>query len=120
MTADDRGATVREAHIDLDAIEAQIERKDRVPIADLRALVAEVRRLREREQHAIEYERRICWDTTCGNCADVLDESYRQYVRAETAEAALAEVDVSTPEGRDKVLAAILEAERATERWVEP
>jgi len=29
----------------------------------------------------------ICWDTTCLNCASLLDSNYDQYVRAEIAEA---------------------------------
>jgi hypothetical protein len=39
-----------------------------------------------------DYENRITWDTTCKNCATVLDGAYAETVRAEKAEAALARV----------------------------
>ena len=45
----------------------------------------ELDRLRLREQHAIDYEQRISWGTTCANCASVLDASYESYVRRRTA-----------------------------------
>ena len=44
----------------------------------------------------------ICWDTTCLNCASLLDSNYDQYVRAEIAEA---EVERLTAE-RDALAAA--------------
>lgn len=36
-----------------------------------------------------ERDRRICWYTTCENCANLLDRSYAETMRAEKAEAAL-------------------------------
>jgi hypothetical protein len=43
-------------------------------------------RLRER---IADYENRITWDTTCGNCARLLDASIKDYERAEEALARL-------------------------------
>lgn len=34
-----------------------------------------------------EYRSAITWGTTCLNCASLLDQNYRDYVRAEQAEA---------------------------------
>lgn len=39
-----------------------------------------------------DYENGISWGTTCTSCARVLDKSYEEYVRADKAEAKLAEV----------------------------
>lgn len=55
-------------------------------------LEREVERLRVREEHAIEYERRIVWDTTCGTCATTLDNAYAETCRAEIAEAKVARI----------------------------
>ena len=52
----------------------------------------------------------ISWDTTCLNCASLLDSNYDQYVRAEKAEA---EVERLTAE-RD---AAIERLERVIDQW---
>ena len=54
----------------------------------------------------------ICWDTTCLNCASLLDSNYDQYMRAEIAEA---EVTRLTAE-RD---AAIERLERVIDQWRE-
>lgn len=35
----------------------------------------------------LELEGALCWDTTCLNCASLLDKSYADYVRADKAEA---------------------------------
>lgn len=40
----------------------------------------------------VEVDNAITWDTTCLNCARILDKSYADFVRAEQAEAALSRV----------------------------
>lgn len=40
----------------------------------------------------------ICWDTTCLNCASLLDSNYDQYVRAEIAEAEVARLTAELAE----------------------
>lgn len=40
-----------------------------------------------------DYDHAIAWDTTCLNCASLLEQNYRDYVRAERAEAALRRAD---------------------------
>jgi hypothetical protein len=39
-----------------------------------------------------EYEGALCWDTTCLNCASLLDANYREFMRREIAEEALEHV----------------------------
>ncbi|WP_114906810.1 hypothetical protein [Ornithinimicrobium murale] len=53
-------------------------------------LRAEIRRLRET---IAEHESSITWDTTCLNCASLLDQNYADFVRAERAEATLADLE---------------------------
>lgn len=54
------------------------------------ARLAEADRLREEaEAKVADYENRTSWFTNCGYCAQTLDFSYKQTVRAETAEASL-------------------------------
>ena len=55
----------------------------------------------------------ICWDTTCLNCASLLDSNYDQYVRAEIAEA---EVERLTAE-RDALAAQVARVESLAEEW---
>ena len=55
----------------------------------------------------------ICWDTTCLNCASLLDSNYDQYMRAEIAEA---EVERLTAE-RDALAAQVARAESLAEEW---
>lgn len=50
-----------------------------------------------------DYENRITWDTTCGNCARLLDASIKDFERAERAENRFAEVEAA----RDQILAAL-------------
>lgn len=52
----------------------------------------------------------ICWDTTCLNCASLLDSNYDQYMRAEIAEAEVARLTAE----RD---AAIERLERVIDQW---
>ena len=59
--------------------------QDQTIDAVLAVVQPELDRLRLREQHAIDYEQRISWGTTCANCASVLDASYESYVRRRTA-----------------------------------
>ena len=40
----------------------------------------------------LSYENTINWDTVCKNCALLMDRNYSEYVRAEKAEAQLAEI----------------------------
>ena len=56
----------------------------------------------------------ICWDTTCLNCASLLDSNYDQYMRAEKAEA---EVERLTAE-RDALAAQVARAEALAEEWL--
>jgi hypothetical protein len=58
----------------------------------LAALADRDRELAELRDRIADYENRITWDTTCGNCARLLDSSIRDYERAERAEAELAEL----------------------------
>ena len=55
----------------------------------------------------------ICWDTTCLNCASLLDSNYDQYMRAEIAEA---EVERLTAE-RDALAAQVARVESLAEEW---
>lgn len=55
--------------------------------AEQAAMRAEVERLREA---VADYEHRITWDTTCKNCANILDSSIKETERAEAAEAKVA------------------------------
>lgn len=65
--------------------------------------LVETNRAREAEQAALrrvaELENVITWDTTCGNCAKLLDTGYAETARAEKAEALIRRVrDVTAPE----------------------
>jgi len=55
----------------------------------------------------------ISWDTTCLNCASLLDSNYDQYVRAEIA---AAEVERLTAE-RDALAAQVARVEALAEDW---
>ena len=55
----------------------------------------------------------ICWDTTCLNCASLLDSNYDQYMRAEIAEA---EVERLTAE-RDALAARVAQVESLADHW---
>lgn len=50
--------------------------------AALDALLTECERYRAANH---EYENCITWDTTCKNCAKLMDKNYEEYVRAEQA-----------------------------------
>lgn len=71
--------------------------------------VAEANRAREAEQAALhrvaELENVITWDTTCGGCAKLLDSSYAETVRAETAEATLQRVQAVAVPAKDARMA---------------
>lgn len=69
-------------------------------MARMASSAADVPWLIERVQ---ELSGAICWDTTCLNCASLLDSNYDQYVRAEIAEA---EVERLTAE-RDALAAQV-------------
>lgn len=45
-----------------------------------------------------DYENRITWDTTCGNCARLLDASIKDFQRREQAEERIARVEALLPE----------------------
>lgn len=44
----------------------------------------------ELERRVHDYEGAISWDTTCLNCASLLDQNYQDYMRADRAEAEVA------------------------------
>jgi hypothetical protein len=72
-------------------------------LAQRQEAVDEANRARAAEHTALqrvaELEGVISWDTTCGNCAKLLDSSYAETSRAETAEATVARVKaVARPE----------------------
>ncbi len=62
-------------------------------VVDDVALSALLDRLEAARASVARYEHGISWDTTCENCAHMLDRSYAETVRAEAAEAALARVE---------------------------
>jgi hypothetical protein len=45
-----------------------------------------------RDEKIADYENRIAWNTTCGQCAKVLDRSIKDYERAERAEAVIEQI----------------------------
>lgn len=53
-----------------------------VPTAVIQALINEVRRLRTTVS---DYENRLTWDTTCANCAHLLDRLITEYERGHMA-----------------------------------
>lgn len=80
---------------------AKIVAQKHQALAERKACLAETNRAREAEQAALrrvaELENVITWDTTCGNCAKLLDASYTETVRAEKAEALVQRVREVTP-----------------------
>jgi bacterioferritin-associated ferredoxin len=77
----------------------------RQAMAERDACLTEANRAREAEQAALgrvaELEAVVTWDTTCGNCARLLDSSYTETVRAEQAEAAAQRVRAVAVPPRD-------------------
>lgn len=70
---------------------------------ELAARDAEIERLRVQ---VAEYENTLTWETTCSNCARLLDSGYAETVRAETAEAAVARHEAEVERLNTSVLAA--------------
>lgn len=78
----------------LGTVEAKAAR-DSVPpeVGTAIALAARyLRRAKDAEAAVRRYEHGISWNTTCQNCAHLLDQCYAETVRVETAEDALSRV----------------------------
>lgn len=58
--------------------------------------------LEKAEQALAELNGAICWNTTCLNCASMLDASYREYVRVEQARADAWDEGYYAGEGADR------------------
>ncbi|MEU3432323.1 hypothetical protein [Streptomyces sp. NPDC006863] len=63
-----------------------------------------------------DYENRINWHTTCASCARILDSAYAETVRAETAEARVAELEADNARYEEVVVGELNEANTSLQR----
>jgi hypothetical protein len=107
----DQAKVAADLRDDLEAAEARV-----------RELEAALQQSRDDHQGAVEklrdYEHRIAWDTTCGQCATTLDNSIREYERAGLAVEKLRAVEADADLGRAiRTLLPGLRVANYVERW---
>lgn len=81
------------ATINADNLEIDVTEMGVAGAAFANGVIAEqAARIAELDARILEYENALNWETSCLNCAKLLDASYAETVRAEQAEAQLAQV----------------------------